>query len=96
MSRRAEQHEQDERAKARARVHQSPITEATNAHTLGEIRAGSTRISNIGLDARSFLLATITEEEVKQRNDAAYNQVLAILNHEWLHMQVKRRFDQSQ
>lgn len=96
MSRKAEQYEQEERAKARARVTQSPITEATDAHSMGEIRAGSTRISNIGLDARSFLLATITDEEVKQRNDAAYNQVLAILNREWLHMQVKRRFDRSQ
>lgn len=95
MNRRAEQYELDERAKAKARVY-SPITETNHAHSMGEVRAGSTRISNIGLDARSFLLATITEEEVQRRNDAAYNQVLAILNHEWLHMQVKRRFDQSQ
>jgi hypothetical protein len=96
MSKRAEQYELDERAKARARVNQSPITEATDAHSMAKTGAGSTRISNIGLDARSFLLATITEEEVQRRNDAAYNQVLAILNHEWLHMKVKRRFDQSQ
>lgn len=96
MSRKAEQYEQEERAKARARITQSPITERNHAHNMGEIRASDTRIGNTGLDARSFLLATITEEEVKQRNDAAYNQVLAILNREWLHMQVKRRFDRSQ
>jgi hypothetical protein len=96
MSRRAEQYEQDERAKARARITQSPITEATHAHQMAKTGASNNRISDIGLDARSFLLATITEEEVQRRNDAAYNQVLAILNHEWLHMQVKRRFDQSQ
>lgn len=95
MSRRAEQYELDERAKARARIH-SPITEATDAHSMGKIRAGSTRSGSHGLDARSFLLATITEEEVKQRNNAAYQQVLAILERNWKVMQVKRRFDQSQ
>ena len=96
MSRKAEQYEQEERAKARARVTNSPITEATDAHNMGKIRTVSTGNRNTGLDARSYLLATITEEEVKQRNDAAYNQVLAILNRQWLHMQVKRRFDRSQ
>ena len=95
MSRKAEQYEQEERAKARARVH-SPITERNHAHNMGKIRASNTRIGNLGLDARSFLLATITEEEVKRRNEAAYNQVLEIMNKHWKVMQVKRRFDRSQ
>lgn len=89
MSRRAEQHEQDERAKARARVHQSPIMEATDAHSMGKIRAGSTRHSN-----SDSLIGLVLLETVK-RNNAAYESVMPQLEAQWKLMQVKRRFDRS-
>jgi hypothetical protein len=90
MSRRAEQNEQDERAKARARVHQSPITEATDAHSMGKVRAGSTRSSDTG-----SLIGLVLLETVK-RNNAAYESVMPQLEAQWKLMQVKRRFDRSQ
>ena len=89
MSRRAEQHEQDERAKARARVNQSPITEATHAHNMGEIRASATNTSNPSTLTGLVLLETI------KRNNAAYESVMPQLEELWKYMQVKRRFDQS-
>ena len=89
MSRRAEQHEQDERAKARARVY-SPITETNHAHSMGEVRAGSTRISDT-----DSLIGLVLLETVK-RNNAAYESVMPQLEAQWKLMQVKRRFDKSQ
>lgn len=90
MSRRAEQNEQDERAKARARVHQSPIMEASDAHSMGKIRAGSTRHSDT-----SSLIGLVLLETVK-RNNAAYQSVMPQLEEQWKLMQVKRRFDKAQ
>ena len=89
MTRRAEQYEQDERAKARARVNQSPITEATDAHSMGKIRAGS-----ISSSSSSTLNGLILLETVK-RNNAAYESVMPQLEEIWKVMQVKRRFDRS-
>ena len=90
MSKRAEQYEQDERAKARARVTDSPITEATNAHSMGKVRAGITGIRNTDSLIGLVLLETI------KRNDAAYESVMPQLEELWKYMQVKRRFDRSQ
>jgi hypothetical protein len=95
MSKRAEQYEQDERAKARARVHQSPITEATHAHTLGEIRASTNSNSTGDTGVRHMVLETIARMHEAQRNELAYLEVMSILNKQWALMQVKRRFDQS-
>ena len=89
MSRKAEQYEQEERAKARARIH-SPITEATDAHNMGEIRASDTRTGN-----PSTLTGLVLLETVK-RNNAAYESVVPQLEEIWKVMQVKRRFDRSQ
>ena len=88
MSRKAEQYEQEERAKARARIH-SPITEATDAHNMGEIRASNTRTGN-----PSTLTGLVLLETVK-RNNAAYESVVPQLEEIWKVMQVKRRFDRS-
>jgi hypothetical protein len=90
MSRRAEQYEQNERAKARARVNQSPITEATDAHNMGEIRASDARIGNPSTLTGLVLLETI------KRNNAAYESVMPQLEEIWKLIQVKRRFDRSQ
>jgi hypothetical protein len=89
MSRKAEQYEQEERAKARARVH-SPITERNHAHNMGKIRASNTRIGN-----PSTLTGLVLLETVK-RNNAAYESVVPQLEEIWKVMQVKRRFDRSQ
>lgn len=88
MSRKAEQYEQEERAKARARVY-SPITQEHHAHNMGEIRAGSTRIGNPSTLTGLVLLETI------KRNNAAYESVMPQLEEIWKVMQVKRRFDRS-
>jgi hypothetical protein len=90
MSRRAEQYEQEERAKARARVTDSPITEATDAHSMGKIRAGSTRISSRDLSLGLMVVETI------ERNNAAYQSIMPQLEEIWKVMQVKHRFDRSQ
>jgi hypothetical protein len=90
MNKRAEQYEQDERAKARARITQSPITEATHAHNMGEIRASATNTSN-----PSTLVGLVLLETIK-RNNAAYESVMPQLEELWKVMQVKRRFDRSQ
>lgn len=91
----AEQYEQDERAKARARVTNSPITEAHHAHNMGENRASGNNTSDSGLDARSAVLATITRMQEEQRNQLAYLEVMAVLDAQWKLMQVNRRFDRS-
>ena len=89
MSRKAEQYEQEERAKARARITQSPITERNHAHNMGEIRASNTRIGNPSTLTGLVLLETI------KRNNAAYESVMPQLEEIWKVMQVKRRFDRS-
>lgn len=94
MSRRAEQYEQNERAKAKARI-TSPITKDNHAHNMGENRASSADNSDSGFVARSAVLATITRMQEEQRNQLAYLEVMAVLNEQWALMQVKRRFDQS-
>lgn len=94
MSRRAEQYEQEERAKARARVY-SPITGDNHAHTMGEIRASSTRVSNPNTLTGLMVLETITRMQEEQRNQRAYLEVMTVLDAQWKLMQVKRRFDQS-
>jgi len=94
MSRRAEQYEQNERAKAKARI-TSPITKDNHAHNMGENRASSSNTSDSGFDARSAVLATITRMQEEQRNQLAYLEVLTALNEQWDLMQVKRRFDRS-
>ena len=94
MSKRAEQHEQDERAKARARVN-SPITEATHAHNMGETTTNLPSGSNLDIATRSAVLATIARMQEAQRNELAYLEVMSVLNEQWALMQVKRRFDQS-
>ena len=90
MSRRAEQYELDERAKARARITQSPITQEHHAHNMGEIRASATNTSNPSTLTGLVLLETI------KRNNAAYESVVPQLEELWKYMQVKRRFDRSQ
>jgi hypothetical protein len=90
MNRRAEQYEQEERAKARARVNQSPITEANDAHSMGKIRAGSTYGG-----CSDSLIGLVLLETVK-RNNAAYESVTPQLEEIWKVMQVKRKFDQAQ
>jgi hypothetical protein len=92
MSRKAEQYEQEERAKARARVH-SPITERNHAHNMGKIRASNTRIGN-----PSTLTGLVLLETVKLNHDPskAYTQVLESFNETWKTILVKRRFDRSQ
>lgn len=90
MTRRAEQYEQDERAKARARVTDSPITEAHHAHSMGKVRASNSRIGN-----PSTLTGLVLLETVK-RNNAAYESIMPQLESIWKTMQVKRRFDRSQ
>lgn len=92
MSRRAEQNEQDERAKARARVHQSPIMEASDAHSMGKIRAGSISSSDLSSLNGLVLLETV---KLNQDPSKAYAQVLESFNETWKLMQVKRRFDRS-
>ena len=89
MSRKAEQYEQEERAKARARIY-SPITENNHAHSMGEVRAGSISSRDTG-----SLIGLVLLETVK-RNNAAYESVVPQLEEIWKVMQVKRRFDQSQ
>lgn len=89
MSRRAEQYEQEERAKARARIY-SPITENNHAHSMGEVRAGSINSRDHG-----SLIGLVLLETVK-RNNAAYESVVPQLEEIWKVMQVKRRFDRSQ
>jgi hypothetical protein len=90
MNRRAEQYEQEERAKARARVNQSPITEATDAHNMGEIRA-----SSVSSRDTSSLVGLVLLETIK-RNNAAYESVMPQIEEIWKVMQVKHRFDRSQ
>ena len=90
MSRRAEQYEQEERAKARARVTQSPITEATDAHSMGKIRE-----NRLGISSSSTLTGLVLLETIK-RNNAAYESVMPQLEEIWKVMQVKRRLDRSQ
>lgn len=94
MSRRAEQYEQNERAKAKARI-TSPITEATHAHNMGEDTTNSRVSGSHSTDARSAVLETLTRMQEQQRNELAYLEVMAELNSVWKVMQVKRRFDQS-
>ena len=94
MSKRAEQYEQNERAKAKARI-TSPITKDNHAHNMGENRASSNNTSDSSLDARSAVLATITRMQEEQRNQLAYLEVLEALDAQWTLMQVKRRFDRS-
>ena len=89
MSRKAEQYEQEERAKARARIY-SPITENNHAHSMGKVRAGSISSRDTG-----SLIGLVLLETVK-RNNAAYESVVPQLEEIWKVMQVKRRFDQSQ
>jgi hypothetical protein len=93
MSRRAEQYELDERAKARARVNQSPITEATNAHSMAKVRARSISSSDLGSLNGLVLLETV---KLNQDPSKAYTQVLESFNETWKAILVKRRFDQSQ
>jgi hypothetical protein len=90
MNKRAQQNEQDERAKARARVHQSPIMEASDAHSMGKVRASNPRHSDT-----SSLIGLVLLETVK-RNNAAYESVMPQLEAQWKLMQVKRRFDKAQ
>jgi hypothetical protein len=89
MSKRAEQYEQDERAKARARIH-SPIMEATDAHQMAK-----TRTSITGIRDSDSLIGLVLLETVK-RNNAAYESVMPQLEEQWKLMQVKRRFDKAQ
>ena len=94
MSRRAEQYEQNERAKARARVY-SPITGDNHAHTMGEIRASTNSNSTGDTGVRHMVLETITRMQEEQRNQLAYLEVMAVLDAQWNLLQVKRRFDRS-
>jgi hypothetical protein len=89
MNRRAEQYEQEERAKARARVHQSPITEANHAHEMGEVRASTARSSNTSSLTGLVLLETV------ERNNAAYESIMPQLEELWKVIRVKHRFNQS-
>lgn len=95
MSKRAEQYELDERAKARARITQSPITETTHAHNMGETTTNLPNGSNLDIATRSAVLATIARMQEAQRNELAYLEVMSVLNKQWALMQVKRRFDRS-
>lgn len=90
MTRRAEQYEQDERAKARARVTDSPTREAHHAHSMGKVRASSTSSRDHG-----SLIGLVLLETVK-RNNAAYESISPQLEELWKYMQVKRRFDKAQ
>jgi hypothetical protein len=94
MSRRAEQYEQNERAKAKARIN-SPITKDNHAHNMGETTTNSGASSNHNIDARSAVLATLARMQEEHRNELAYLKVMAVLEEQWKLMQVKRRFDRS-
>jgi len=68
----------------------TPITEATHAHTVGEIRASATTNSDTGSHSRFVLLETM------KRNNAAYESIVPQLEELFKVIRVKRRFDQSQ
>ena len=94
MSRRAQQYELNERAKARARV-TTPITGDNHVHSMGEIRASANSNSADNNRVRHMVLETIGRMQEQQRNELAYLEVMSVLEEQWKLMQVKRRFDQS-
>jgi hypothetical protein len=73
----------------------TPITEATDAHNMGEDTTNSRVSGNHNTDARSAVLATLARIQEQQRNELAYLAVIAELDSVWKLMQVKRRFDRS-